>query len=498
MYRIHQIKLDIGESWNVIPERIKRKVKNSNLNITSWEVVKESIDARDKGDLKLVYSVDFECDEEIQCDKAPQMDYIPVECNLDKSVRPVVIGFGPSGIFAALTLAQMGYRPIVLERGKAVGERYADVQKFWKEGVLNPESNVQFGEGGAGTFSDGKLTTGIKDYRMRKVAVEFVNFGAQEEILYKQKPHIGTDVLKTVVSNMRKEIIKLGGEVRFGAKVTNMEVVDNKVKSLEINGQETLECSQVILAIGHSARDTFEMLLKTGLEMEQKPFSIGLRIEHPQEVINVSQYGRSAQASKLGPADYKLSYHTKKDKRGVYTFCMCPGGEVINASSEEGYLVTNGMSNSKRDSGIANSAILCDVRPEDFESNHPLAGVEFQRKYEKLAFEASKGKYQIPKSSYRDFEASRLAKCLPKFALEAILEAMPVFGRKIRGFNDNKSVLKGIESRSSSPVRLVRDRSFNSSIEGLYPVGEGAGYAGGIVSAAVDGIKVAERVILGQ
>ncbi|MEG0292518.1 MAG: NAD(FAD)-utilizing dehydrogenase [Anaerovoracaceae bacterium] len=496
MYRIHQIKLDINESWEVIPSKIKQQLKEKDLVIDTWTVVKESIDARDKGDLKKVYTVDFTCDKEMDIAVAPDLEYKFVDTNLDKNKKPVIVGFGPAGMFAALIFAQMGYNPIVLERGKNVDERSIDVEEFWKNGSLNPESNVQFGEGGAGTFSDGKLTTGIKDPRVRKVLTEFVNFGASEEILYKQKPHIGTDVLKTVVTNLRKEIERLGGEVRFGAKVTNIELLENRVTGVMVNDNQLISCDNLVLAIGHSARDTIKMLHEKGLTMEQKPFSIGVRIEHPQGLINDSQYGRSKEAKLLGPADYKLSHHTKKG-RGVYTFCMCPGGEIINASSELGYVVTNGMSNSKRDSGFANSGLLCDVRTEDFNSSHPLAGIEFQRKFEKLAFEASGCTYELPETTYGEFKKSKVASCLPKFAVDSILEAMPVFARKIKGFDDPLTVIKGVETRSSSPVRLVRDREYNSSIYGLYPIGEGAGYAGGIVSAAVDGIKSAERIIEG-
>lgn len=499
MYRIHEIKLNIDDNKDKIPYKIAKKLKLKKSDIKEYTVVKESIDARDKSNIRFIHTVDFACDKNLNLPKAPDMTYRFPKALYPKENRPVIVGFGPCGMFAALVLAQMGYRPIVLERGKKVDERTKDVHEFWEKGILDEDSNVQFGEGGAGTFSDGKLTTGIKDSRIRKVLEEFNRFGAPDNILYKQKPHIGTDILKNVARNIREEIIRLGGEVRFSAKVSKVLLKGEKLEGLEVVKGETkyiLNCDKAVFAIGHSARDTFKMLYETGLDVSQKPFSIGVRIEHPQTVINKAQYGSDEIAKKLGAAEYKLSCKTKNG-RGVYTFCMCPGGEVVMASSSKGQVVTNGMSYSKRDGKFANSGLLVDVRTDDFPSKHPLAGVEFQEKYERKAFEIS-GKYQFPQCMWQDFENSQVAKCLPEFAVESILEAVPKMAKKLKGFDMPEATIKGIESRSSSPVRFARDETMQSNIRGIYPAGEGAGYAGGIVSAAVDGIKIAEKIAGGK
>ncbi|MEG0392956.1 MAG: NAD(FAD)-utilizing dehydrogenase, partial [Anaerovoracaceae bacterium] len=341
MYRIHQIKLGINEDLSVIPQRIKKVTGKPDMEITQWKIVKESLDARDKGDIKKVFTVDFASNMSVNCDPAPDMRYQPIIPKHKPKQSPVIIGFGPCGIFAALILSQAGFAPIVLERGKSVEERSKDVETYWEKGILNPESNVQFGEGGAGTFSDGKLTTGIKDPRMRKVLEVLAHSGGGEEILTKQKPHIGTDVLKVVVSNIRKEIINNGGSVRFESKVSEILTENQKITGVKLADGEIIETDQVILAIGHSARDTVAMLNEKGVTIEQKPFSMGVRIQHAQEAINKAQYGKAELAKILGPADYKLSHHCK-DGRGVYTFCMCPGGEIIMAASEENTIVTNG------------------------------------------------------------------------------------------------------------------------------------------------------------
>lgn len=499
MYRIHEIKLSIGEEQSRIPERIKEKLGKPDLNITEWRMIKESIDARDKGDIKLVYSVDFSIDNpgvELKLDLARSMEYDYVEKGTETlKHRPVVVGFGPAGIFAALILAEMGYRPLVLERGKAMSERITDVENFWEGGILNPESNVQFGEGGAGTFSDGKLTTQIKDKRIGKVLKEFALAGGGDEILYKQKPHIGSDVLRGVVVNLRKKILELGGEVRFESKMTGIVTEAGQVTGIEINGKEILDTENVILTVGHSARDTFRLLHESGLSMTQKPLSIGVRIEHLQTLINRSQYGNT---EGLGAAEYKLS-HRCQNGRGVYTFCMCPGGEVIVASSSEGTVVTNGMSNHDRAGKYANSGLLVDVRTEDFGSDDPLAGIDFQEKYERLAFELNGGKYKALRCSLGEFLKNKgggasLRKALPEFAVESILEALPFMGRKLRGFDTPDAILSGVETRSSSPVRIERDEFLQGTIRGIYPGGEGAGHSGGITSAAVDGIKLAEEI----
>lgn len=497
-YRIHQIKLNIDDDHSLFEKAIKKKLKRRDIVINDITIVKESIDARKKPDVKLVYSLDFSCDENLPLDEAIPRNY-EVPTGATNRKRPVIVGFGPCGMYAGLILAEAGMKPIIIERGQAVDDRMKAVNEFWNGGRLDPESNVQFGEGGAGTFSDGKLTTGIKDVRIFKVLSEFVEAGADEEILYKQKPHIGTDRLVEIVKNIRHKIELLGGEVRFSTRLEDIitESRDGKkmLKAIDTN-KGIIETDELILAIGHSARDTFEMLYNNDLPMEQKPFSIGVRIEHPQEMINKAQYGDPKLAEKLGAADYKLN-HRCENGRGVYTFCMCPGGHVVNASSELKTAVTNGMSNSGRDSKFANSGLLVDVRTDDFDSDHPLAGVEFQRKYERLAYEMGKG--DLPKTSYGAFRtdaADRVRCSLPKFAAESIIEAMPHLGKKLKGFDDDDAVMTAVETRSSSPVRIRRGEDMQTSIVGVYPAGEGPGYAGGIMSAAVDGIKVAERIIL--
>ena len=513
-YRIQQLKLNTWESHDHIPQKIVKKIGNRDLIVTDYEIIRESIDARDKNDIKLVYTVDFNVvtrqrprdlaniplNSKTGVSLAPDLTYTePVHGSQELKSRPVIAGFGPCGMFAALTLAKHGYRPVVIERGNSIEQRTEDVEKFWNEGILNTESNVQFGEGGAGTFSDGKLTTGIKDPRIRKVLNEFVKAGADRDILYKQKPHIGTDVLRGVVKEIRKEIISLGGEVRFGTRFDEIITEDRKVKAVVVtgpDGREEIPADNLIVAIGHSARDTFRYLYEKGIKMHQKPFSIGVRIEHPQELVDRGQYGNNRD---LPPADYKLSYHGSNG-RGVYTFCMCPGGEVITASSNEGMVVTNGMSNRARNSGTANSALLVDVKTEDFGSSHPLAGVAFQEKYEKLAFENGGGTYAAPETTWGEFKtgsesAKPVINSLPEFATESILEAMPHLGRKLKGFDRDDAVMTAVETRSSSPVRFLRNDMMEGTFEGFYPAGEGAGYAGGIMSAACDGIKVAEKII---
>lgn len=513
-YRIHQIKLDIHQDHSSFPDAIRKKLKKRNIAIRDISIVRESIDARKKPDVKLVYTLDFSCDEKLPLDEAVVKDYdVNTEADMElcrkscrrleaegRLARPVIAGFGPCGMLAGLLLAEAGMKPVILERGQAVEDRLKSVSEFWRSGRLDPESNVQFGEGGAGTFSDGKLTTGIKDIRISKVLKEFVMAGADESILYRNKPHIGTDKLVDVVRNIRKKIESLGGQVRFGARLDDIitETKDGRAVIRAVSaGGEIIVADTLILAIGHSARDTFAMLHEKGFPMEQKPFSIGVRIEHPQRLIDSAQYGDPSLAEILGAADYKLN-HRCENGRGVYTFCMCPGGYVINASSEEGAAVTNGMSNSSRDSGTANSGLLVDVRTSDFPTKHPLAGVELQRKYERLAYENGGGR--LPVTSYGEFrsdESDKVRRSLPDFAAEAVIEAMPYLGRKLSGFDSDEAVMTGVETRSSSPVRIIRGEDMQTSVSGVYPAGEGPGYAGGIMSAAVDGIKAAERVIAG-
>ena len=551
-YRISQLKIDPRSTVEqdlekLLEAAVRREIGRSthrkgmrDAKINALEIIRESIDARKKPDVKLVYTVDFDCDEQLPFDEAKRRQYaIPplgetwtmADRQPDASERPVVVGFGPCGMFAALILAEAGLKPIVMERGKCVEERVADVEQFWTQcAAPDPESNVQFGEGGAGTFSDGKLTTGIKDIRIRKVLEELVEAGADPKILYQHRPHIGTDKLREIVPVIRKKIERLGGEVRFCTRLEDFEYEEGQIKHVKVVSHadpsgnadctdahiDYIETSCVILAIGHSARDTFGMLYERGFRMEQKPFSIGVRIEHPQKLIDENQYGDPELAEILGPADYKLSYRCagSTDRadvagRGVYTFCMCPGGQVINASTEADTSVTNGMSVSNRDSGIANSGLLVDVRTEDFADEHPLSGIEFQRKYEKLAWE-NRTEGGMARSTYGQFRRNTgdglpgapdedpVRKSLPAFASEAIMEAMPVFGRRIKGFDGDDAKLTAVESRSSSPVRVLRDETMQAiGFQGVIPAGEGPGYAGGIMSAAVDGIKAAEKNILG-
>lgn len=568
MLRIHEIKRNLGEEPDVIPSRIIKKLNVRGLEIKEYQLVKESLDARNKADIKLVYSVDFvpylpgreagdtetfllNRSKGAKLEKTPDTSYHPVlPGGVEMKHRPVIAGFGPCGMFAGLILSELGYRPVIIERGKPIGERIRDVDRFWSEGILDEESNVQFGEGGAGLFSDGKLTTQTRDPRIRKVLEEFVEAGGDPSLLYKQKPHIGTDILRKIVLNIRKKIIENGGEILFQSKLTGFVVEETtgleeaaelgekagtgesagirKIKGVIVNGDRQIDTETLILAIGHSARDTFRALDQQGVSMVQKPFSIGVRIEHPQPLINEAQYGEGWEEYELGAADYKLSYHCENG-RGVYTFCMCPGGYVIGAASQEGCVVTNGMSYQNRGSALANSGLLVDVRTEDFPNKAPLAGIEFQEKYEKLAFEAGGGGYLAPAQKLKDFMGgdpstelgsrlgetpeelsgdaaveptyrpgitwADLSECLPGFAVEAMREAIPVFGRKLQGFDTEDAVMTGVETRSSSPVRITRDENLVGSLEGLYPAGEGAGYAGGIMSAAVDGIKVAEEII---
>lgn len=426
--------------------------------------------------------------------------------------RPVVVGFGPAGMFAALTLARAGWNPLILERGQDVEKRARDIRDFWRTGVLNPASNVQFGEGGAGTFSDGKLTTRINDSHMSEVLETFINAGAPEEIRYLHKPHIGTDLLRQIVKNIRQEILRLGGEIRFGAQVTDIEVKEGRLSALVVNGDSRIAADTVFLGIGHSARDTYEMLLKRGVSMEAKAFAIGVRIEHPQEFIDRAQYGDDVGNPRLPVADYALTFKDAESGRGVYSFCMCPGGQVVAAASEVNRLVTNGMSNYSRDSGIANSAVLVTVTPGDFGSE-VLAGMRFQQRYEALAFEAGGGGYYAPVQSVGDFlkgsrgsvdflvkptyapgvRAADLRCCLPPLVTESLARALPSFEKKIPGFAAPDIPMTGIETRSSAPCRIIRNRDnfISESLGGLYPIGEGAGYAGGIMSAAIDGMKAA-------
>ena len=535
MLRINQIRLAPGEPVRSLRSKIARQLKERESDIKDIRIVKESIDARHKKDVRFVYTVDFTTGDEqrilrkarklhINVKSVAETEYTAPRSGYEgtyryQGERPVVIGTGPCGLFAGLILAEAGLKPLILERGKPVVERSRDVEHFWETGELNVRSNVQFGEGGAGTFSDGKLTTGINDPRIVKVNDEFVEAGAPDTIRYRHMPHIGTDILRTVVKSIRDKIESLGGTIRFATQVTGLRTGKGVLTGLELENGGILDCRYVILASGNSARDTFTMLHTSGISMIPKPFSAGVRIEHPQDLINYAQYGEvNDSEGRLSAATYKLSYHCKESGRGVYTFCMCPGGSVIGAASEAGGEVTNGMSRYARDGINANSALLVSVSPEDCiretGKNHPLAGMLFQRQLEQAAFDLGGGNYFAPVETVGHFLGrpntrpsveptyrpgvnwTDLNKCLPDFITEAMVEALPQMARRLRGFDLDGAVMTAVETRSSSPVRILRNEEMQSvSLQGLFPCGEGAGYAGGIMSSAVDGIKAAEKII---
>ncbi|WP_414732267.1 NAD(P)/FAD-dependent oxidoreductase [Acetobacterium carbinolicum] len=530
MIRISNLKLEITKAKNndteaaALKNALLTKLKIKPNDLITFQIFKKSIDARKKSSIAYIYSVDASLKNEgailKKCGKSgvipsPDLSYQPVTPgNTTMGHRPVIIGLGPAGLFAGLNLARNGYAPIILERGDEVDIRSAKIDTFWQTGELDPDSNVQFGEGGAGTFSDGKLTTLINDPRCRSILEAFIAAGAPEEIRYLSKPHIGTDLLRETVKTLRKEIIANGGEVRFRSRVTDFLIEDDQLTGLIINEQETLNCQVALLGIGHSARDTFYTLHHRGVTMTPKAFSIGVRIEHPQNLINSAQYGQAAGTVGLGAADYKLSYHSPNG-RSAYTFCMCPGGYVVAAASEANGVVTNGMSEHRRDGENANAALLVGVQPEDFGDSHPLAGVAFQRKWETLAFTLGGQNYHAPAQLVGDFLADRpsthwgqlkptyapglklaqLKDCLPDYVVATMKEALVHFDQKMTGFAMDDSVMTGVETRSSSPVRINRNDDHVANISGLYPMGEGAGYAGGIMSSAVDGVKTAEKII---
>lgn len=522
--RINNIILDIDDETSLVYDKTAKKLRISKKDLKSFKILRESIDARKKDAIKFNYTVEVECDKEAtvvqKCrDKDVKLETVKYDDSftpgsIKLNHRPIIVGMGPAGMFAGLLLAEKGYKPLIIERGEPVEARTESVKNFWTKGKLNTESNVQFGEGGAGTFSDGKLTTRIKDSRCDFVSMKFVEAGAPEEIIYSGKPHIGTDILKDVVKNIRNKIIGLGGEVKFSSRLEDIIIRDGKVAGIVVNGDE-IPCETLIMAIGHSSRDTYEMLYKNGISMSAKAFAIGVRVEHNQKLIDENQYGRFAGHPKLKAADYRLTYTSPKSKRPVYSFCMCPGGVVVAAASEEGRLVTNGMSYYKRDGVNANSALVVSVGPEDFGSN-PLNGMEFQRHYESLGFKVGGNGYNAPvqligdflkdsiskkigsiNPSYRPgYEFRDLRECLPHYVIEGLKEGIVDFDRKIRGFAQEDGILTGIETRTSAPLRIERNDKLESvSLKGLYPSGEGAGYAGGIVSAAVDGLKCAESIM---
>ena len=537
MIRISQLRLRVTHSDSALREAVCKCLKIKSDALHELKIIKRSLDARKKPDIFYIYTVDVKVlgeDKVLKQNsnnkditKAEEKPYKFPEVKVSDNVqRPVIIGTGPAGLFCALMLAEHGFKPIVFERGEVVEKRMASVQSFWEGGVLKPDSNVQFGEGGAGTFSDGKLNTLVKDVsgRNKKVLQMFVEAGAPGDILYVNKPHIGTDILCEVVRNMRKKITGLGGEIHFESKVVDIIVENDRIKAVVVEGSDgsvqTVEADEVVLAVGHSARDTFMMLFDKGIQMEPKSFAVGVRIQHPQEMINISQYGEDY-PDVLPAADYKLTYQASNG-RSVYSFCMCPGGYVVNASSEEGRLAINGMSYRDRGSLNANSALIVSVTPEDFGSDSPLAGVEFQRHLEENAYRVAEGKIPIERLGsfferqegikaeagtkaedatvpqfrglFAESEETAMSEILPDYMCEALNEGIRYFGTRIKGFDREDAIISAVESRTSSPVRITRDENFESNIKGLYPCGEGAGYAGGITSAAMDGIKVAEAI----
>ncbi|BBU46417.1 hypothetical protein PPTS312_43320 [Pseudomonas putida] len=528
MLRITELKLPLDHPDEALREAIVQRLGIRDEQLLSFNLFKRSYDARKKNsELLFIYTIDLEASNEAELlskfaddrniGPAPDITYKFVgQAPAGLQERPIVVGFGPCGIFAGLLLAQMGFKPIILERGKEVRQRTKDTWGLWRKSVLNPESNVQFGEGGAGTFSDGKLYSQIKDpqHHGRKVLEEFVKAGAPDEILYINKPHIGTFRLTGMVEQMRQDMIALGAEVRFQQKVTDLLVEDGQLTGVVLESGEQLHSRHVVLALGHSARDTFRMLHAKGVYMEAKPFSVGFRIEHPQTLIDKARLGKYAGHPKLGAADYKLVYHAKNG-RSVYSFCMCPGGTVVAATSEPGRVVTNGMSQYSRNERNANSGIVVGIDPERDYPGGPLAGIELQERLEAHAYVMGGSNYQAPAQLVGDFVAGRpstalgsvepsykpgvtlgdLAPSLPDFAIEAIREALPAFDRQIKGYNLHDAVLTGIETRTSSPLRITRGEDYQSlNLKGLFPAGEGAGYAGGILSAGVDGIRIAEAV----
>lgn len=520
MIRLRDISLPPEHNAHQLTFEAARMLKISNSAVRNLRIVRRSVDARKKPDVKIIYTVDVAVDgsenkilKKAACKRvsiAPVSFYKPPKQQPAPALRPVVVGFGPGGMFAALILAMAGQKPLVLERGEDARTRHEKVEKFFTTGELDVHSNVQFGEGGAGTFSDGKLNTGVNNPRIGWILEQMVKAGAREDILYDAKPHVGTDVLLNVVQNLRRRILSLGGEVRFNAQVTGLQLDGNQLTGLEVNGEEIIPCEKAVFAIGHSARDTFQMLEGQGIPMEPKPFAMGVRIEHSQSAINQAQYG--CQNPVLPPADYKLVKHL--DSSTVYTFCMCPGGHVVAAASEEGRVVTNGMSYADRDGENANAALLVTVNPEIFPYPGSLGGMYWQRELEEKAYQVS-GSYKAPAQKVGDFLKGipstgpgrvqptyrpgvhwcDLHQVLPNGITAALAEALSGLDGNLKGFADPDAVLTAPETRSSSPVRILRDETRQSAIRGLYPTGEGAGYAGGIMSAAIDGIMTAEEIL---
>ena len=514
MIRIRQIKLPINHTEDDIKNKICKKLNIKKEDIKKIIINKKSIDARKE--INFIYEVDIETNKESQILnkkikdilKTPNEKYV-FNITGEKTLKekPIIIGAGPAGLFCAYFLAKKGYKPIIIERGEEIDKRVKTVEKFWNKNILNPNSNVQFGEGGAGTFSDGKLNTTSKDIRIKEILKIFVKNGAPKEILYIKNPHIGTDILRNVIKNIRNEIIEYGGKFIFNKTLKDITINENKVTKIKIN-DEIIDAENLILALGHSSRDTFKMLIKNNLKITSKPFAIGVRVQHKQKLIDINQYGK--EYKNLPKANYKLTYKSSEG-RGVYSFCMCPGGFVVNSSSENEKLVINGMSNYKRDEENANSAIIVTVSEKDF-GNHPLDGVKFQEELEKITYKEGQG--NIPVQLYKDFKENKISKnfgkikpvmkgnyqfsnlnnIFPKYIINSLIEGIEHFDKKIKGFSDDDTILAAIESRTSSPIKIVRDENLESNIKGIYPCGEGAGYAGGIMTSAIDGIKVAESI----
>lgn len=501
-----------------LPALLAVKLSVPLTSLRDVRIIRKGIDARKKPHIKLVYTLSFLADDAIKTSLTgdPSLEWqdekvSPVPVNIQSSKRIVIVGSGPAGLFAALRLAEYGLTATIIERGEPVEHRALSVQRFWKEGVLDPESNVQFGEGGAGTFSDGKLTCRSKDPLVPWVLERLAFFGARPEVRYLAKPHIGTDLLRTIISAIRRELIDKGFTVRFGCRMTGLGIKGGRIETVNLNDTEEIPCDHLVLATGHSARDTFELLERLNVPLQRKPFAMGLRVEHPQELINQIQYGKGQQAN-LPAADYAVAWNNGASGRSAYSFCMCPGGVVVGGSSEAGGVVTNGMSGQLRNSPYANSALVVNVREEDFDGPGPLAGVRLQRRWEQRAFELGGGGYRAPAQNLLDFMRlpgkgpartsyrpgiceTELDSVLPTFIIDTLREGIADFGRKLKGFVTAEATLVGIESRTSSPVRILRDGSYESvGVKGLYPAGEGAGYAGGIMSSAVDGIKIADSI----
>ena len=527
MIRITELKLTPDQAMNSEMEinNLRKILKNRFYlhDVSGLTIFKKAIDARKKNGIILVYTVDFSSGEENRLlrlkDKhislTPDMKYYDVPCG-DKTLkeRPIIVGFGPSGMFAGLLLSRRGYKPLIIEMGLDVDRRDEAYQKFIDSRIFKKEASIQFGEGGAGTYSDGKLTTSINDLRCRLVLETMVKYGAEEELMYINKPHVGTDRLKLITKSIRKEIIDLGGQIIFGTQLTDLIVKDGKIVAIEINNKDIIKTDVLLMGIGHSSRDTFELLKTRNLNLMRKPFSIGVRIEHPQSLINESQYGEFKNHKALKAADYKLAYHDDNG-RSCYTFCMCPGGYVMCGSSEDGGVVTNGMSESKRDGENANSAVLVNIQTDDFKGEDVLAGMYFQRQLERMAFKEAGGNYNAPAQLVGDFLKNRKSdkyglvkptynpgitfvdfnRLLPEFVSKTLKKGLLDFDNKLKGFAMNDALMTGFETRSSSPIRIVRDDLCETNIKGIFSMGEGAGYAGGIMSSAVDGIKVAEEIV---